>query len=336
MPSTITLLSVIQWAQIHIRNAPLVGAGGIANEPGLSICNNVLQTLLSSPNNWRFNKYSVPFFTTIPYQQDYVCSGATLQVAGKGCVFLNSVGSSTPGLTQSGTTVTATFSDFAPNGIQGASPTGTPALFAAGDAAVITGAAQGAYNGTFTLTGAPNTTSVTYTTTGGLSNDGGQGLANIGWMERATLQDFLSTATVKPVHDIEVVSGLTMESIIQPPIKVCFLVEDINTSVTPPLTNVTFRFWPIPSSQIWGAYLYYQGKSPIKTALTNNWSPWPDELGYVLRSGVKAAAYDYFEDPRMPMAEQKWQIDIQKALDIKQQELRAEAYFPDLPIQRGG
>lgn len=336
MASTLTLQSVVDFNRTRTRMVQLVNVGGIPNQPALDICNDVLQTLLSSPNNWKFNKAAIPPFTTIPYQQDYILSGCTLQVNGKAVVHLNSQLSTTPGLTESGTTVTATFSDFAPNGIQGLAPSGVPPNFAVGDLATITGAAQTGYNLTnVALTGA-TTTSVTYTAVGGLTPDGGQGINGLSWVEHATLEDWMSTATVKPVHDIEVVSSLPNESIIQPPYKVAMQVENVQQSGNTAVSQLTMRMWPVPSAQIWRALMFYQSKAPVKTALSQTWTPWPDDLGYVLRSGVYAKALDHAEDPRAAMAYSQWQQDIMKALDIKQQEWRHESFFPDLPILRGG
>lgn len=340
MPSTITLQSVIDFNRTRTRMVQLVNVGGIPNQPALDICNDVLQTLLSSPNNWKFNKSSLPSFTTVQNQQDYVVSGCQMSVTSSGgsprcIVHLNSVLSSTPGLTESGTTVTATFSDFAPNGILGLGSSSTSNI-QVGDKATITGASQSGYNVTSaTITGV-TTTSVTFTAAGGLTNDGGQGINNLSWFEHATLQDYFSGAVVKPVHDIEIVSSLPQESIIQPPFKVCMQVENIQSSGNTTLSTLTMRFWPVPSSQIWNAFLFYQNRAPIKTQLQNTWTPWPDDLGYVLRSGVYAKALDHAEDPRAPLADAKWQQDILKALDIRQQEQRHESFFPDLPLMRGG
>lgn len=317
----------------------LVNVGGIPNQPALDLCNDVLQTLLSSPNNWKFNKGSIPPFTTIQNQQDYIISGCAMNVVSASgsprCnVSLNSQLSSTPGLTEVSTTGTATFSDFAPNGIMGLGSSSTTNI-QPGDQATITGALQPGFNGTFTVLSA-TTTSVTFTAPGGLNSDGGQGINDLSWLERATLQDYFNGASVKPVHDIEVVSSLQMESIIQPPFKICMLTENIQSSAGVTSNSLTMRTWPVPSSQIWNVFTFYQRKAPLKTALQQTWSPWPDDLGYVLRSGFYAKALDHGEDPRAPMADAKWQQDILKALDIRQQELRSESYFPDLPIARGG
>ena len=80
MPSTITLQSVLDFNRTRVRMIQLVNVGAIPNQPGLDICNDVLQTLLSSPNNWKFNKGPIPPFTTIQNQQDYIISGCSMSV----------------------------------------------------------------------------------------------------------------------------------------------------------------------------------------------------------------------------------------------------------------
>jgi hypothetical protein len=449
MSSTILLNDVVSFCQTHVRMAPLINAGGVPNEPALSICNDTLQSLLSSPYDWKFNKGAILPFTTIPYQQDYVLSGCRMDVTAgfvNVCsVHLNSVISANgPGLTQSGNTVTALFSDFAPNGTFGLNgPPGSQPVTTGssiptpGQFVTITGALQQAYNVTkAVITGQiiganGGVEGITFNiATTGLAIDGGQGIGDLNWVSHCTLQDYMNTATVRPVHDIEVVSTLYIESIIQPPFKVCMLLENVptvtpvvltdlngsnwilgvtptgfitasqtnligtafyalNDSVTattwklsinifgglvttsttfspnPPKilyvsantpiiisngiletigsptgqsfgTTLVFRFWPVPSTQIWQAYIFYQLKAPVKTSLQNTWAPWPDNLAYALRSAVLYAAFNWYEDPRAPTQYAKAQADILKALDIKDQEARSESYFPDVSIMRGG
>lgn len=354
MASTITLLSIIDYAKTFIRMAPLTGAGGVANEPGLSLCNDVLQSLLSAPYDWKFNKFAIPTFTTIPYQQDYRITGCQMNIITSQnppspvcIVHLNTTLSANgPGLSQSGNLVTALFSDFAPNGTFGLNgpPGSTPvttgtSIPAAGNLVTIKGALQSGYNVTnaviTNVTKSPNggITGVQFTIIPtGLANDGGQGIGNVNWVTSAQLQDYMNTATIRPITQIEVVSGLPLESVIQPPYQVCLQIEEISNNVT----TLLFRFRGVPSTQIWNTFIFYQGKAPIKSRLLDNWSPWPDELGYVLRSGIKSKAYEFFEDPRQPMAEQKWQFDLGKALDIKDQEARSEQFFPSRSIMLGG
>lgn len=334
MPSTISLLSVVQTVQTSKGMKPLVGVGGIANQPALDICNDTLQELLSAPYAWRFNKNAIPVFTTIPYQQDYIISGCNVVATGKYAISLNANNSPNgAGLTEAGTTATATYSDFA--------PTGFPAGIAQptiGDVIIVSGATQPAYNGTqvITLTN-PATKTFQYSgIAGGLTPDGGQGINNINWMEHVTLADFQSTATVIPVHDAEIAASLPMESIIQPPIKFSYHKDNFFGSVPTQVNAPTFRAWPVPSSQIWGVYLFFQARAPLLTDLNGQWTPWPDDLGYVLRAYVKAAALDWWEDPRAANSYIIAQQKILKALGSKDQEIRHEAMFPDLPILRGG
>jgi hypothetical protein len=355
MSNNLTLKSVIDFASTFIRMAPLVNAGGVANQPGLDLCNDVLQSLLSSPYDWKFNKSAILPFTTIPYQQDYLISGCQMSIVTSGVppvnvclVHLNAVNSASgAGLTASGTVATANFSDFAPNGTFGLNgpPGSTPVTTGSsvpqiGNLVTIVGAAQAAFNVTnAVITGlikSPNggITGVTFNVAvSGLIPDGGQGIGDVNWISHCSMQDYMNTGTVRPIGDIEVVSTLYLDSMIQTPFKACLLNENLTS---PTLTTLTMRVWPLPSSQIWNLFFFYQQKAPIKTSLLNNWAPWPDNLGYVLRSGIKWAALDFFEDPRAPMAMQKWMLDIGKALDIKDQELRGESFFPSRPMMLGG
>lgn len=64
MSSTITLQSVVQWAQTLTQLTPIIGVGGFNSEPALSICNNVIQEMIAKPYNWKFNSVdSTPFYT---------------------------------------------------------------------------------------------------------------------------------------------------------------------------------------------------------------------------------------------------------------------------------
>ena len=343
MSSTISLRSIVDFNRTRTRMIQMTNVGGIPNQPALGICNDVLQTLLSAPNNWKFNKAEVPTFTTIPNQQDYWLSGCTAAVLrsprnprAKAIVSLNSALGDPPGLEQQGNTVIARYDRFAPDGIRGKGTAFLPARFAWGDEVVIHGAGIDAYNGRHIITDAWHTGFTYEICETGLGPSGGQGVNSIAWLEHANIEDWFSTAWVKPNREILVVSGLPTESIIQPPFKVCLQVENMQTCGNTSITEVLIRFWPVPSSQVWRVLLFYQKKAPLKVDLEDNWSPWPDELAYVLRSGVYAKALEHGEDPRSPNASMMWQQDIARALGIRQQEERHEAFFVDLPILRGG
>ena len=342
MPSTIPLSQTISIVQTSKGMKPLTGVGGVVNQPALEICNNTLQRLLAAPYDWRFNRKMIPPFTTIAYQQDYVISGCNVFCKGRYIIHVNAVNSPNgPGLTESGTTVTVLFNDFAPNGLPVG---GGPSV---GDTIVVAGANQSGYNITSgIITALLSPTSFQYAAgISGMVADGGQGFTSpgIGWLTHVSLTDFQSSSQVIPTHDAEIASGLFMESIIQPPFKFANQIETIYSggSITAGQSNQnivvpTIRAWPVPSSQVWAVYLFYQGKAPTKTALSQFWDPWPDDLSFVLTSNVKAVALDWFEDPRAVNSLLLGDRDILKALGSKDQEARHESFFPDLPIARGG
>lgn len=152
-------------------------------------------------------------------------------------------------------------------------------------------------------------------------------VADVGWLESCVLEEEASTATLKPTHEIEVVQMLPKESLLDNPSKVAAISE---TS-----TTVDFRFWQVPSTTVWRAYITYQAKAPLKTALTNTWTPIPDELAYVYRQGFLAMALMHADDVRAPIEYQKFQLMIQKALGQKDLELQHESWFPDRAIMIG-
>src|SRR5690348_15429387 len=75
MASTITLQSTLNWAQAFLGYAPL--NIGTNNEPALSSANLILQTILSPPFRWRWNRATTSF-VTIAGTQDYVESLANV------------------------------------------------------------------------------------------------------------------------------------------------------------------------------------------------------------------------------------------------------------------
>jgi len=76
MASTVTLQTVTDWARTYTKLIPIIGVGGFANEPALSICNNVMQAFLSRPYAWPFNRKTLATpVDTVNKQQDYTLTG---------------------------------------------------------------------------------------------------------------------------------------------------------------------------------------------------------------------------------------------------------------------
>src|SRR6266581_4193574 len=95
--TTISLQSVSDLARTHAELVQLAGVGGFANEPALSLCNDVITEMFAQPSAWKFNRKEMPIFFTAIYRQDYQFGGAaafTLEDGGAGIALATA---STPG-----------------------------------------------------------------------------------------------------------------------------------------------------------------------------------------------------------------------------------------------
>lgn len=338
--SNISLQSVIDYVTTNVRGAGLSDVLGVQNEPALSICNDVYQQVLQQPLTWRFNKANtagtglgVLYFTTSAYLQDYPLTNAT--VAGSNAVV------HVPTVYNSGVVVAAPTATVKTNWPHG---------FAAGQKVTLLNVGQwvntvftptAALNAAFTILTVPTTTSFTFTAPAVSDGTyGAPGINDVGWIERCVLEDFNSTGTVKPRHSIEVTMNLELESIIQPPFKISYQYTTVDLGLasnsTSPSNTATFRLWPVPSSQTWGVMCDYQMKPQTFSDLGNTWGVWPDELIFVIRQGVKAAALDFVEDPRAVMEYQIFQQKLDQVREIRDQERPSQTMFPDRPLLFGG
>lgn len=340
MASNVSLQAVCDYVLTQVRGAPLQDVLQVQNEPALSICNDVYQETLQRPLTWRFNKanaagtgFGVLYWTTFQYQQDYALTNGTAAFPGS-VVHIRTVFNT--GVVTTGTTATVTC-----NWPHGASPGQSVTLlnigqFAAGGVFVPTVA----LNQAWVIASTPTPTTFTFATVVTAGNYGAPGINDIGWIERAVLEDFGNTGTPKPRHSIEVTMNLELESIVQPPFKISYQysVSDSGAATNQTTASVTayFRLWPVPSQQIWGVIIDYQLKPVIFKALTETWGVWPDELLFVIRQGVKAAALDFVEDPRAVTEYQLFMSKLDQVREIRDQERPSQTMFPDRPIMFGG
>src|SRR5271157_2847124 len=342
MASNISLQSVIDYVITNVRGALLADVLGVQNEPALSICNDVYQETLQKPLSWRFNKANaagtglgVLYFTTIQNVQDYALTNAN--VTGPGAVV------HIPTVFNSGLVVAGGFGTVKTNWAHGFTAGQSVTHLNIGQwsaAGVFVADTSGNINGAFPIATVPSTTSYTFTTAATAGTYGAPGINDIGWIERAVFEDFNSTSTVKPRHSIEVTMNLELESIVQPPFKLSYQYTNTDaglaTNAPIPSTTAVFRFWPIPSAQIWGAMIDYQLAPVTFTDLSQNWGVWPDPLIFVIRQGVKAAALDFVEDPRAVTEYQLYEKKLDSVREIRDQEKPSQTMFPDRPILFGG
>lgn len=306
MPSTITIQNIVNLASQHLELIPLVGVGNIVNEPALSLANDVMQNLLASPLDFKWNRAEMNLFVTAPNRQDYLFAGAVLfslnsgQSAGLDLATNNA-------LTISGATVTIkTLEQY--NG-------------AVGDVCYIRGTGSN-YDSTFTQNGVTSAfggntyaitvisgLTITATLTGSASGiSGAAGIKDFGWLAAGTLVTLNTNTPILPTRLLNAARDLQPSSRVSTPTEVA-VVTDLGTGV------LKIRFRPVPGfGQMWGCNLVYQKKAPLKTALSNTWTPVPDELSYVVRQGFFAAGYRYANSPRADIEEQKFAAAIQRAL----------------------
>jgi len=342
MPSNISLQSVCDYVLTNVRGAPIQDVLGVQNEPALSICNDVYQETLQRPLTWRFNKANaagtglgILYFTSTAFLQDYPTTNATVAVPSQQTVHI-------PTVANSGLVVSAGTATVKTNWAHGYTAGQQATLLNVGQwsAGVFTADTSGQINGTFTIVSVPTTTSFTFASSATAGTYGAPGVNDIGWIERAVLEDFLNTANVKPRHSIEVTMNLELESICQPPFKISYQYASTDTILAVgqliPSTTAIFRLWPVPSQQIWGVMIDYQMKPVTFTGLDSKWGVWPDELIFVIRQGVRAMALDFVEDPRAVSEYQLFQTKLDQVREIRDQERPSQTMFPDRPILFGG
>ncbi len=356
MGSNISLQSVLDYVTTNVRGANLADVFGVQNEPGLSICNDVYQETLQRPLTWRFNKANaagtglgILYFTTINYQQDYPLTNGVLS----NVPFSGNTVNPYPG----GNGQVVHIATVANNGLVVAAGTGTiktnwPHGYVAGNTVYLQNVGQwnagvfvpdgsGLVNGVaLTVATAPTSSTLTFSTAATTGTYGAPGINDIGWIERAVLEDYLCSSSVKPRHSIEMTMNVELESIIQPPFKIAYQYANTDATLASgqliPSTTAVFRFWPIPSSQIWGCMTDYQMAPQTFTDLGQNWGVWPDPLIFVIRQGVKAMALDFAEDPRAMTEYQQFQTRLDQVREIRDQERPSQTMFPDRPILFGG
>jgi hypothetical protein len=344
---TITVQNVIDAVRTQNALRKLLGVGGIANEPGLSIANNVLQFLFAKPYAWKFNRKFMPFFVTQPFIQDYYFAGAcaftlssvvsngTAATVGGGGVGIDLASSSA--ITQSGQVVTVNC--LQPHNYVAGQTVyfnnvvdGSGALIAAVNAVltVDTNALLSNWTNGFTITALPTRTSFQFSLATAINACGAPGINDFGWLESAGLTDISNTSVPQPTGPIRAVDRITSTSKVGETAKVCML-QDLGTGV------LVFRVDPAADPYSMAVNLAYQMRAPRLKAPSTTWAPWPDNLSFAIYSGVKAYAYDNSDKPESTKMKwmQKFEIDAQKAAAYEDSEESEMGFAPTMGIMRG-
>lgn len=321
MSSTVTLQSVVNLASTHIELLPVAGVGGFTDEPALSLCNDVLQTLLASPLDFKFNRAEMGMFVTSPNRQDYLFAGAVFFSLGGNSQGAGIDLTTNSALTISGTTVTIkTLENY--NGAVGdvCYILGTGSAY---DSTLTQNGSTTVFGGnTYTITAIAGKT-ITATLTGTASGtSGAAGINDFSWLASGTIVNLNTNTAILPTRHVEAVRDIQPFGYSGTPEKVC-VVRDLGTGV------LKIRFSPVPGTTSWGVNLVYQKKAPLAADLDGTWAPFPDELGYVYRQGFLARAYNYVNSPKAEVEEQKFQAAIGKALSADEREATNVSLYPE-------
>lgn len=334
MPSTVTLQSVVNLARTHVELLPVAGVGGFSDEPALSLCNSVLQEILSPtievPGgysvalDWKFNRAEMPMFATAPAKQDYLFAGAcafSLNTQQGWAVDLTS----NNGLTQSAGVVTV--------------KTLENHQFAIGDVVylnnlTLANGTASVYNATLTQNGTSSTWTGGVTITGiatksftfaGVTSEtsGAAGITDFGWLPAGTMNGIGTNSAIFPLRYLEACRDLQPFAYSATPAKVA-VIQDLGTGV------LKIRLQPVPGNTVWGVNLVYQKKAPLISAISGSfWTPIPDELAYVYRQGFLAMAYRYVNSARADVEYQKFQATITRALGADDRETNDRHLVPE-------
>jgi hypothetical protein len=323
---SITLQQIVNQAQTHVELAPLANVAGYNDEPALSLCNDVIQELLSTGYTWKFNRVECPPFFTQRGKQDYFFAGASaFTTSGKSAgIALTDMG----GATKVGTTVTI--------------KTIEKHAFEVGETVYLSGIEVEAYNSTFTQTpngsswtggktvaSVPTPYTFTYTDDATvLAASGAPGISNFGELESATMVRADDEAAVQKVWHPTAVRSLKPSSDRGIPDKVAVVSDESGV--------LKIRLHGIPESEPWQINLVYQRKAPQKTALTQTWFPFPDEYAFVFRQAFLARAYRYINSRRADIEEQKAQRAVLKAMGKDDGESSDEHFAPQTPLMDWG
>ena len=299
--STISCQNVLDYARAHTMLKPILGVGGVSNQPGMDICNNVIQILLMKPFSWKFNRRQMPLLVTQGFIQDFLFAGAcaftlnpVVQQGGQTTLGGGGVGidlASNSAVTQSGFVTTV-------NTLQPHNFTPGQTVFH-NNITDVNGNLIPGYNSVFTqstlalsstwsngwvITATPTPTQYVFTSNvSGLAAGGAPGIVDFSWLTDVSIFDINNSGIPQPTGPIRAVDRITPTHRMGEPKEVAVM-SDLGTGV------LQIRVSPNSDVYSMALNLGYQMRAPYLKSPASLWAPWPDRMAAVLREGVKAFA----------------------------------------------
>ena len=342
MSFNITLQNIINFCSTQADLLPLSGIGGITNEPALTFCNDAISELITTENDWKFNRVEMPMLVTCPQKQDYLFAGAVAF----------SLGSTSQGWAidlASNSAIQVTGAASPPVATSVTITTLEPHRFAIGDTIYLSGVIMttgttSLYNSIFTDTGVGTswsngwvitsitTNSFSFTPTAGQNiNDAGgaPGIFNVAFLQgESDMVQMTNTSSPQYAQQVKAYRQLPSVSRIQNPDKVA-LIADPGNGV------IKLRFLYVPGGTTWGVKLIYQAQAPTKQSLGDNWAPFPDHYSGVYRQAVIVRMYRHLNSPQETVEYEKLQKAIAKALAADDTEQTDVSLQPDCLMDDG-
>ncbi len=280
MANTLTLTSSVNYAQSFGGFRPLAIGNNL--EPVLTAGNLVLQTIISPPFSWNWNRDRVTFPTVLG-TQDYKQPAATFG-------FIEKAAYSIPSATITNTVAT------------GGVATYTAAnTFKAGDLVTVTGTTNG--SGGFNISGQPiiSATAAQFTLNLNLTalTAADTGIATVG-----------TTSEISEMRNI-LGSGNELGS----PVRISPQMDD-NAG------NITFRLQPAPNRVYSAEVIFQKRIPQLMNSLSSTWAPIPDHYSYLYQPGFLALMMTFYNDPRAETFNRKFVATILGAAEGLEEEQR--------------
>lgn len=329
--TTLTLQSLLNFASIHTDLIPFSG-GAYGTDPGLQICNDAISSLLFAPYDWDFNRKEMPFLVTAPNRQDYQFGGATVFSLGSTAQGFGVGLASNSGVSTSGGVVTVTCLEthrFSVGDVvyfnNLSAKSGNSAGASNYNATFTNNGVTSTWSGGFTIASVPSTTTFTFTAGSGQSNGdalGAPGITDFGWLTDASMVSITDTSSPRIIRRIQAVSQMQPNSDVNDPQKVCVLSDNGDGTIK-------LRLNQHAGQTSWAVFPVYQAKPPLKVALSDLITPFPDHYASVVRQAVIARAYRLINSQRAELEFQKLQQEIERALMANDREASAVYIVPE-------
>lgn len=270
--STIKISDTVEWCKRFTFNRnPVIGN---SLEPALSSANMIKQTILGPPWSWWWNNEELAFTCNSTLQTGTITNIAI--VAGVMTVTL------------SGSTIFPVGSSVVLSAVNVATQVN-------GLIFVILTSGAGTFTASTTLanySSAANTGTVTATST----QDYSLPVPEFSHIEHTSVYDI--NQTPPKWIEIEVKNNLSLDSITDRPRFLNPHTEDGNG-------NMTFRVMPAPDKN-YPISIHIQKASAQISSINQTWAPIPDYMQYVYNWGFLALMWNFSDDPRFGMANQKF------------------------------